>query len=142
MGDAQVRLLAVPQVGLRDQDVAHGQHAQAADLLGRVEDDRREPRGHLRVQPDLDTLCHRNRQILGGEHHEEHCPLIPSDKKRLTCNIAGAEQSKLAAHRLDLVLALHEQIQQLLRVHRRLAVVGHQPNERLRGGHEHDVSKW
>ena len=61
VGDAQVRLLAVAQVGLRDEDVPHGQHAQATDLLGRVEDDRREARGHLTVQPNLDTLQGRAR---------------------------------------------------------------------------------
>lgn len=42
VGDAQISLLAVPQVRLGDEDVAHGQHAQAPNLLGRVEDDRRE----------------------------------------------------------------------------------------------------
>ena len=41
---------------LRDQDVAHAEHAQAANLLGRVEDDRREAARHLAVQPDLDAL--------------------------------------------------------------------------------------
>lgn len=34
------------------------------------------------------------------------------------------------AHRLDLVLALDQQIKQLLGVHCGLAVIGHQPNER------------
>ena len=34
VGDAQVGLLAVAQVRLGYQDVAHGQHAQAANLLG------------------------------------------------------------------------------------------------------------
>ena len=56
MGDAQVSLLAVAQVGLGDEDVAHGQHAQPSNLLGAVENDRREPAGHLTVQPNLDTL--------------------------------------------------------------------------------------
>ena len=69
--DAQVGLLAVAQVGLRDQDVAHGQHAQAADLLGRVEDDGREAGGHLRVEPDLDALQggkeRRNASAAGSE---------------------------------------------------------------------------
>ena len=44
------------QAHLRDQDVAHAEHAQAADLLGRVEDDRREAARHLAVQPNLDAL--------------------------------------------------------------------------------------
>ena len=56
MGDTQVGLLAVAQVRLEDEDVAHGQHTQASNLLGTVEDDRREPAGHLTVQPNLDTL--------------------------------------------------------------------------------------
>ena len=34
--------------------MAHGQHAQAAQLLRRVEDDGRESRRHLRVEADLD----------------------------------------------------------------------------------------
>lgn len=56
MGDAQVSLLAVAQVRLWDEDVAHGQHTQPTNLLGAVEDDRWEPARHLTVQPDLDTL--------------------------------------------------------------------------------------
>ena len=43
-----------PEVGLRDEHVAHGQHAQAAQLLGRVEHNGREPARHLGVQADLD----------------------------------------------------------------------------------------
>ena len=34
--------------------MTHGQHAQPAQLLRRVEDDGREARRHLRVQTDLD----------------------------------------------------------------------------------------
>lgn len=56
VGDTQVSLLAVAQVRLGNEDVPHGQHAQASNLLGTVEDDRREPAGHLTVQPNLDTL--------------------------------------------------------------------------------------
>ena len=56
VGDAQIRLLAVAKVGLRNEDVAHGQHAQASNLLGRVENDRRESGGHLGVEPNLDPL--------------------------------------------------------------------------------------
>lgn len=56
VGDTQVSLLAVAQVRLGDEDVPHGQHTQASNLLGTVEDDRREPAGHLTVQPNLDTL--------------------------------------------------------------------------------------
>mmetsp|Transcript_15271 Transcript_15271/g.46146 ORF Transcript_15271/g.46146 Transcript_15271/m.46146 type:complete len:374 (-) Transcript_15271:3477-4598(-) len=72
VGDAQVRLLAVPQVRLGDEDVPHGQHAQPANLLGRVEDDWREPTGHLGVQPNLDpsldlvlTLDQQVKELLG-----------------------------------------------------------------------------
>ena len=35
--------------------MTHGQHAQSSQLLGRVEDDRRETRGHFRVETNLDT---------------------------------------------------------------------------------------
>lgn len=56
VGDAKVSLLAVAQVRLGDEDVAHGEHTQTSNLLGAVEDDRWEPTGHLTVQPNLDTL--------------------------------------------------------------------------------------
>lgn len=85
--DADVGLLAPAEVALRDEHVAHAEHAEAAELLGSVEHGRREARRHLRVEADLDA-------------------------------------------RLDLVLALHQQIQQLLRVHHRLAVVAHQADQR------------
>jgi len=71
VGDARVGLLGEAQVRLRDEHVAHREHAQPADLLWRVEDDRREARGHLGVESDLDA-------------------------------------------RLDLVLALDQQVEQLL----------------------------
>ena len=47
----------------------------------------------------------------------------PSDK----CVIGQGE----GGHRLDLVLALDQQVQQLLGVHRCLAIVGHQPDQSL-----------
>ena len=50
MRHALVRLLRIAQIRLRYQDVAHRQHAQATELLGRVKDDGREARRHLRVQ--------------------------------------------------------------------------------------------
>ena len=49
----EVSLLAVPQVRLRDEDVAHGEHAKSANLLGAVEHHRREAAGLLGVEPDL-----------------------------------------------------------------------------------------
>ena len=55
VSDAHIRLFGPPQVGLGDEHVAHGEHAQSAQLLRRVEDDRRETRRHLRVETDLDT---------------------------------------------------------------------------------------
>mmetsp|Transcript_59082 Transcript_59082/g.126986 ORF Transcript_59082/g.126986 Transcript_59082/m.126986 type:complete len:443 (-) Transcript_59082:1525-2853(-) len=58
VGDARLGLLRVPQVRLRDKDVAHTQHAKAAQLLRSVEDHGREARGHLGVQPDLDAGLH------------------------------------------------------------------------------------
>mmetsp|Transcript_19227 Transcript_19227/g.59289 ORF Transcript_19227/g.59289 Transcript_19227/m.59289 type:complete len:634 (-) Transcript_19227:308-2209(-) len=52
---ALVRLLGVPEVRLRNQHVAHRQHPEAAEFLGRVEQNRREARGHLGVESDLDA---------------------------------------------------------------------------------------
>ena len=85
--DACAGLLGHVQVRLRNQDVAHAHHAQAAQLLRRVEHHGREARGHLAVEAHLDA-------------------------------------------RLDLVLALHQDVQHLLRVDHRLAEVGHQPDQR------------
>jgi len=67
VGDAQISLLAVAQVRLGDEDVAHGQHPQATNFLWTVEDDRREPTGHLTVQTNLDTL-HRNTDHMSTSH--------------------------------------------------------------------------
>ena len=67
VGDAQVSLLAVAQVRLGDEDVSHGQHPQTTDLLWTVEDDRREPTGHLTVQTNLDTL-HGNTHPMSTFH--------------------------------------------------------------------------
>mmetsp|Transcript_17531 Transcript_17531/g.36309 ORF Transcript_17531/g.36309 Transcript_17531/m.36309 type:complete len:330 (+) Transcript_17531:2994-3983(+) len=86
VGDSGVRLLAVTQITLRNEHVAHGEHAEASELLGAVEDDRRETTWHLGVKPDLD----------------------PS---------------------LNLVLALHEEVEDLLGVDNGLPVVGHEPDE-------------
>ena len=66
--------------------MAHGQHAQAAQLFGGVEDHRGETTGHLGVEANLDT-------------------------------------------RLNLVLALDQQVQQLLGVDHRLAEVRHQTDQ-------------
>mmetsp|Transcript_8139 Transcript_8139/g.19409 ORF Transcript_8139/g.19409 Transcript_8139/m.19409 type:complete len:210 (-) Transcript_8139:3983-4612(-) len=84
--DARLGLLRISQVRLRDQDVAHTEHAQSSQLLGGVEDHRRESRGHLRVQPDLDSSLH-------------------------------------------LVLALHEKIEQRIRVNHGLSEVCHHADE-------------
>ncbi len=156
---------------LRDEDVAHAEHAQAADLLGRVEDDRREAARHLAVQPDLDALRGRTAADVRPRHQGGHCASAPhavlthaslhSGTCAHTVDIGslgsrshpaqqGAEhptpracrsssstqqaevQVPRAPHRLDLVLALDQQVQQLLRVHRRLPEVRHQPDQRLR----------
>lgn len=85
--DGRLGLLGPAQVRLRYEHVTHGQHAEAAELLGRVEDDRREATRHLRVEADLDA-------------------------------------------RLYLVLALDEQVEQLLRVDNGLAEIGHEADER------------
>lgn len=53
--DAHVGLFAVPEVALRNQDVAHAQHAQASQLLGSVEHHGRETTGHFTVEPDFDS---------------------------------------------------------------------------------------
>ena len=55
MSDPHVCLFGPAEIRLRDEDVAHGQHAEATQLLGRVEHDRRETTGHFRVKTDLDT---------------------------------------------------------------------------------------
>ena len=84
---AGIRLNAVLEIRLGNQDVPHGEHAESSDFFRGVENHWGETAGHLGVEPDLD---------------------------------AG----------LDLVLALDQQVEQLLRVHRRLSVVRHQPDER------------
>ena len=43
------------QHGLRDEHVAHREHAQPSQLFWGVEDYRREARRHLRVEADLDA---------------------------------------------------------------------------------------
>mmetsp|Transcript_39335 Transcript_39335/g.83813 ORF Transcript_39335/g.83813 Transcript_39335/m.83813 type:complete len:1257 (-) Transcript_39335:3240-7010(-) len=86
VGDAGLSLLGISQIGLRDQNVTHTQHAQASQLLGCVEHHRRESRRHLGVQTDLDTG-------------------------------------------LDLVLALHQEIEQGIGVDHGLSEVGHHANE-------------
>mmetsp|Transcript_98960 Transcript_98960/g.262869 ORF Transcript_98960/g.262869 Transcript_98960/m.262869 type:complete len:322 (-) Transcript_98960:3361-4326(-) len=58
VGDARLRLLGVPQVGLRDEDVPHAQHAEAAQLLRSVEHHGRESRRHLGVKANLDAGLH------------------------------------------------------------------------------------
>mmetsp|Transcript_4453 Transcript_4453/g.3945 ORF Transcript_4453/g.3945 Transcript_4453/m.3945 type:complete len:530 (-) Transcript_4453:1161-2750(-) len=55
VSDATLRLLRESQITLRDKNVTHGEHAQATQLLRSVEDNRREPRRHFRVEADLDT---------------------------------------------------------------------------------------
>ena len=49
VADAHVRLLRETQVGLRNENVTHREHAQAAQLFGCVEDDRWEAARHLRI---------------------------------------------------------------------------------------------
>ena len=84
--DADIGLFRPPEVGLRNQHVAHRQHSETSELLRRVEHDRWKSTRHFRVESDLDSC-------------------------------------------LDLVLALDEQVQQLLRVHHRLAEVRHQTDQ-------------
>ena len=86
MCNADVGLFGPAEIRLWDQHVAHRQHAEASELLRRVEHDRREPARHLGVEADLDTS-------------------------------------------LDLVLALDEEVQQLLGVDDGLAEVRHQADQ-------------
>ena len=56
MGDsAGVCLLHPAQIGLRNQNMAHGEHSETSDFFRGVEDDRGETSGHLGVQADLDS---------------------------------------------------------------------------------------
>ena len=52
--------------------MAHGQHAQAAQLFGGVEDHRGETAGHLGVEADLDTSLNLvlalDQQVQGVDH--------------------------------------------------------------------------
>lgn len=60
-----------PQVRLRDENVAHGEHAQPSQLLRGVEHHRRKTAGHFGIQADLDpsldfilTLHQQIKQLL------------------------------------------------------------------------------
>lgn len=55
--NVRVGLLGEAQVARGNEDVAHREHAESTELLGRVEDGRRESRGHLGVESDLDSRC-------------------------------------------------------------------------------------
>lgn len=66
--------------------MAHGQHAEATQLFGSIEDYRREAARHFGVEADLDTC-------------------------------------------LDLVLALHKQVQELLGIDHSLTEVRHQTDQ-------------
>lgn len=55
MCDADVGLFGPAKIRLRNQNVTHGQHTEAPQLLGRVKHDGREATGHLGVETDLDT---------------------------------------------------------------------------------------
>jgi len=52
---SDIGLFGVSQIGLRNENVSHGKHSQTSQLLGSVEDHRRESAGHLRVETDLDS---------------------------------------------------------------------------------------
>ena len=69
MSDARISLLAEAQVTLRDQDVSHGQHAEASELLWGIEHDWWESRGHLGVQTHLDPRLY---LILTFDEEVEH----------------------------------------------------------------------
>lgn len=55
VSDARVCLLAVAEIALRNEDVSHREHAEAAKFFRSVEDHRWESAGHLRVEAHLDA---------------------------------------------------------------------------------------
>jgi len=55
VSDSDVRLFGPTQVGLRNEDVTHGEHAETAEFFRSVENDRRESGRHFRVETDLDS---------------------------------------------------------------------------------------
>lgn len=55
MCNANIGLLRPAQIRLRNQYVAHTQHAQAAQFFWRIKYDRRESRWHFGIQTNLDT---------------------------------------------------------------------------------------
>mmetsp|Transcript_13659 Transcript_13659/g.18093 ORF Transcript_13659/g.18093 Transcript_13659/m.18093 type:complete len:330 (-) Transcript_13659:4853-5842(-) len=75
VGHTALGLLGVSQVRLGDEHVAHTQHAEAAELLRGVKDDRRKPGRHLRVEtnldPGLDLVLAFDEEVehLLGVHH-------------------------------------------------------------------------
>ena len=75
MSDTHISLFRPSQIRLRDQNVAHGQHAEAAQFFGRIKHHGRESRGHFGVQTDFDTgldlifaLDKQIQQFLGVNH--------------------------------------------------------------------------
>ena len=56
--DANVRLSGEAKIGLGDEDVTHGEHAETTEFLGGVKDDGRETTGHLGVETHLDPRLH------------------------------------------------------------------------------------
>ena len=138
--DAEVGLLAVTQVGLRDQDVAHGKHTEAPDLLGGVEDHRGETGRHL--QKETQGIW----QTLSGDARKRACHLAcchGTANREQYDGITGiactrGQRSMTSADLrvetdldagLDLVLTLDEEVKELLGVNSGLAEVGHQPNQ-------------
>ena len=86
--DAGVGLFGPAQVALGDEHVAHTQHAQSPQLLGRVEDDGREAVGHLGVEADLDacldlvlTLHQQVQQLLNTTHTQPYSICNPKYSK-------------------------------------------------------------
>ena len=53
--NSRISLLGPAEVRLRYENVSHGQHAQPSQLLRGIEDNWREPTGHLGVESNLDT---------------------------------------------------------------------------------------
>jgi hypothetical protein len=66
MRNSLFSLFRVSQVSLRNEDVPHRQHTQTSQLLGCIEDNRRESAGHFGVEADLDSCL----DLVLGLHQE------------------------------------------------------------------------
>lgn len=95
-----------PQVRLRDENVAHGEHAQPPQLLRGVKHHRRKTAGHFGIQADLDpsldfilTLHQQIKQLLSIYNsfpeisHQANQSCVP-----FIDNLERKEKDQLLAH--------------------------------------------